>query len=190
MAFRDNAGRAWLIRSRNPSLRRIHPIHSPASRARWDNTQDTPLPPEMKVGDNPLEGVVLDYYLTSPATSEITLTIADAAGHTVREYSSVPPAVDPTMPNVPDYWLASPAVLPKTAGMHRVAWDLRYADPPTLNFGYSGTLLEYREYTLSWHALPGLTPRSTLLGPMVLPGTFTATLKVDGKSYTQSMTVV
>ena len=29
---------------------------APASRARWDNTQDTPLPPEMKVGENPLEG--------------------------------------------------------------------------------------------------------------------------------------
>jgi hypothetical protein len=190
----------WILDDVSP-LRQIHaatastaPVYffkpSPTTRIRWDNTQDTPLPPEMKVGDNPLEGVVLDYYLASPAKDDITLTIADAAGHTVREYSSVPPAVDPTMPNVPDYWLASPAVLPKTAGMHRVAWDLRYADPPTLNFGYSGTLLEYREYTLSWHALPGLTPRSTLLGPMVLPGTFTATLKVDGKSYTQSMSVV
>ena len=39
-------------------------------------------------------------------------------------------------------------VLPTTAGMHRVAWDLRYPDPPTLNYGYSGTLLDYREYTL------------------------------------------
>ena len=36
---------------------------APASRARWDNTQDTPLPPEMKVGENPPEGAILDYYL-------------------------------------------------------------------------------------------------------------------------------
>jgi hypothetical protein len=59
-----------------------------------------------------------------------------------------------------------------------------------LNFGYSGTMLEYREYTLSWHAQPGLTPRSTLVGPMVLPGTYAATLTVNGHSYTQPITVV
>ncbi|HUL72606.1 MAG TPA: hypothetical protein VLT86_05860 [Vicinamibacterales bacterium] len=32
------------------------PVHffapSPASRMRWDITQDTPLPPEMKIGDS------------------------------------------------------------------------------------------------------------------------------------------
>src|SRR5262249_60394440 len=103
---------------------------------------------------------------------------------------SVPPPVHPSMPNVPESWLAPPAVLPKTAGMHRVSWDLRYADPPTLNFGYFGTLLDYREYTLNWHALPGLTPRSTLVGPMVLPGTYTATLTVGGRTNAQPITVV
>jgi hypothetical protein len=81
-------------------------------------------------------------------------------------------------------------VLPTTAGMHRVAWDLRYSDPPTLNYGYSGNLLDYREYTLSWHAIPGKTPRSTLVGPLVLPGTYTATLTVNGRSYTQPVPVV
>ena len=161
-----------------------------ASRARWDNTQDTPLPPEMKVGDNPPEGAIIDYYLAAPATGPVTLAITDAAGAVIREYSSVAPPVDPTMANVPEYWLAPPAVLPVTAGMHRFAWDLRYADPPALNFGYSGTLLDYREYTLSWHALPGMTPRSTLAGPMVLPGTYNVKLKVDGKSYTQPLTLV
>jgi hypothetical protein len=74
--------------------------------------------------------------------------------------------------------------------MHRIAWDLRYPDPPTLNYGYSGNLLDYREYTLSWHALPGQTPRTPLVGPMVLPGTYTATLTVSGRSYAQPITVV
>jgi hypothetical protein len=161
-----------------------------ASRARWDNTQDTPLPPEMKVGDNPPEGAIIDYYLAAPATGPVTLAISDAGGAIIREYSSVAPPVDPTMANVPEYWLAPPAVLPVSAGMHRLAWDLRYADPPALNFGYSGTLLDYREYTLSWHALPGMTPRSTLAGPMVLPGTYNVKLTVNGKSYTQPLTLV
>jgi photosystem II stability/assembly factor-like uncharacterized protein len=57
---------------------------SPASRARWDNTQDTPLPPELKVGDNPPEGAIIDYYLKSPASGTVTLTITDAAGATIR----------------------------------------------------------------------------------------------------------
>ncbi len=163
---------------------------SPASRARWDNTQDTPLPPEVKVGDNPLEGAVLDYYLSAAATGPLTLTITDAAGHVIREYSSVAAPPDTTMANVPEYWLVPRTPLPTGAGMHRVAWDLRYADPPTLNYGYSGNLLDYREYTLSWHALPGQTPRTTLVGPMVLPGTYTAKLAVNGRSYTQPVTVV
>ena len=161
----------------------------PASRARWDNTQDTPLPPEMKVGDNPPEGAIFDYSLKSNA-STVTLTVADSAGATVREYSSVAAPPDTTMKNVPDYWVAPPAVLPKTAGMHRVAWDLRYPDPPALNFSYGGSLIDYREYTLNWHALPGQTYTSTLVGPMVLPGTYTAKLTVDGRAYTQPVTVV
>ena len=162
----------------------------PASRARWDNTQDTPMPPEMVVGENPPEGAILDYYLAARPSEAITLTISDKAGGVIRAYSSVAPAPDTTMANVPEYWLAPPVVLPTTTGMHRVAWDLRYADPPTLNYGYSGNPLDYREYTLSWHAIPGRTPRKTLVGPMVLPGTYTATLTVDGRSYSQPLTVV
>jgi photosystem II stability/assembly factor-like uncharacterized protein len=163
---------------------------APASRARWDNTQDTPLPPEMVVGENPPEGAILDYYLAAPTSGTITLSITDAAGSVIREFSSVAPTPDTTMANVPEYWLAPPVVLLTTAGMHRIAWDLRYADPPTLNYGYSGNPLEYREYTLSWHAIPGRTPRTTLLGPMVLPGTYTARLTVDGRSYSQPIAVV
>ena len=59
------------------------------------------------------------------------------------------------MANVPEYWLMPPPVMPTSAGMHRMTWDLRYPDPPTLNYGYNGTLLDYREYTLNWHATPG-----------------------------------
>ena len=162
----------------------------PASRARWDNTQDTPVPPEMVVGENPLEGAVIDYYLPVAATGAVTLAISDAAGHVVREYSSAERPADRTMANVPEYWLAPPPVLATGAGMHRVSWDLRYPDPPTLNYGYTGTLLDYREYTLSWHAIPGRTPRTTLVGPMVLPGTYTATLTVNGQRFSQPIVVV
>jgi len=163
---------------------------APASRARWDNTQDTPLPPEMKVGDNPPEGAIIDYYLPTAASGTVSLTIADAGGATIREYTSVAPAPDTTMANVPEYWLAPPTALSTSAGMHRVNWDLRYPDPPALNYGYFGNLLDYREYTFSWHALPGQTPRTTLVGPMGMPGTYTAKLTVNGRTYAQSFDVV
>ncbi|HWJ55352.1 MAG TPA: hypothetical protein VNR90_04025, partial [Vicinamibacterales bacterium] len=60
---------------------------SPASRARWDNTQDTPLPPEMKVAANPPEGAIIDYYLKSAASGPVTLEILDGAA-VLRKYSS------------------------------------------------------------------------------------------------------
>ena len=159
-------------------------------RARWDNTQDTPLPPEMVVGDNPPEGAIFDYYLASPVSGPVTLSISDAAGRVIREFSSVAPPRDTVMPNVPEYWLAKPTVLSTSAGEHRLDWDLRYPDPPTLNYGYYGTLLDYREYTLNWHATPGHTYRSTIVGMMVLPGTYTAKLTVNGRSYTRPVTIV
>jgi photosystem II stability/assembly factor-like uncharacterized protein len=161
----------------------------PASRARWDNTQDTPVPPEMIVGENPPEGAILDYYLPKAASS-VSLTITDASGQIVRSFTSVAPPADTTMPNVPEYWIAPPTVMATSAGMHRMNWDLRYPDPPSLNYSYYGTALDYREYTLNWHALPGKTYRNTVVGPMVLPGTYTAKLTVDGNALSQSFAVV
>ena len=159
-------------------------------RARWDNTQDTPMPPEMVVGENPPEGAIFDYYLGSSASAPITLTLSDASGRVIREFSSVAPPPDTVMPNVPEYWLAKPTVLSTASGMHRINWDLRYPDPPTLNYGYYGTLLDYREYTLNWHATPGHTYRSTIVGIMVPPGTYTATLAVNGRKQSQQVTIV
>jgi photosystem II stability/assembly factor-like uncharacterized protein len=162
---------------------------APASRIRWDNTQDTPMPPEMIVGENPPEGAILDYYLPKPASS-VKLTISDQSGAVIREFTNVAPPPDTTMPNVPEYWIMPPTVLPTGAGMHRVNWDLRYPDPPSLNYGYSGNALEYREYTLNWHAIPGKTYRNTVVGPMVLPGSYVAKLNVDGVTLSQTFTVV
>jgi hypothetical protein len=161
----------------------------PASRIRWDNTQDTPMPPEMIVGENPPEGAILDYYLPKSASS-VKLTISDQSGTVIRGFTNIAPPPDTTMPNVPEYWIMPPTVLPTTAGMHRINWDLRYPDPPSLNYGYSGNALDYREYTLNWHAIPGKTYRNTVVGPMVLPGTYAAKLNVDGATLSQTFTVV
>jgi photosystem II stability/assembly factor-like uncharacterized protein len=160
-----------------------------AYRVRWDNDQDTPLPPEVPAGQNPPEGAIIDYYLKAPAKGTVTLSFYDAKGNLVREYSSVAPKPDTSMPNVPMYWFKPPVVLPTTAGMHRIAWDLRYPTPPSLTYSYFGNLLDYTEYTLTWHAIKGETPREQPVGPIVVPGTYQVRLTVEGETYTRELTI-
>lgn len=158
-------------------------------RVRWDNDQDTPRPPEVPAGDNAPEGAIIYYHLASSTTGPITLSIRDSNGNLVREYTNVapPPAL---MPNVPMYWFAPPEGLPTTAGLHRVLWDLRYPDPKMLPYGYNGGLLTYTEYTLTWHAVKGHTPRVQPPGPIAVPGRYEVSLTVDGHTYKQPLTLV
>ena len=158
-------------------------------RVRWDNDQDTPLPPEVPAGQNPPQGAIIDYYLKAPATGEMTLGFYDARGNLIREYSSVAPPEDKSQPNVPMYWFKPPVVLSTAAGMHRIAWDLRYPAPPSLTYSYFGNLLDYTEYTLTWHAIKGQTPRIQPVGPIVVPGTYQVRLTVDGQTYTRELTI-
>jgi photosystem II stability/assembly factor-like uncharacterized protein len=161
-----------------------------ALRVRWSNDQDTPLPPEVPRGQNPPEGAIIDYYLKNPAPGPITLSIYDGGGNLVREYSSTPsPSGDTLMPNVPAYWFGPPTVLPTGAGMHRIAWDLRYPTPKALSYGYFGGLLDYTEYTLTWHAIVGATPRVQPVGPIAIPGTYQIKLSVGGRTYTRELTM-
>lgn len=161
-----------------------------AIRWRWDNNQETPLPPEVPTGDNPPEGAIFDYYLKSVPADEITLTINDLQGNVIRRYSSkAQPAKDEMPRNVPDYWLAPAPVLPARQGLNRFAWDLRYPDPPALRYGYFGEKLAYQEFTLTDHAVPGLTPHQMPQGALVVPGEYEAVLSVAGKTYRQKITV-
>jgi photosystem II stability/assembly factor-like uncharacterized protein len=160
-----------------------------AVRVRWDNYQDTPYPPETPAGQNPPDGAILDYFLRTPSSSGITLKIYDSRGKVVREYSTQ--ANSPKLPpaNVPSYWFASPAALPNQAGLNRFIWNLRYPSPLSLPYSYFGGLLEYTEYTLADHAVPGATPVQQPQGPLVVPGSYTLELHVDGHSYRQPLTV-
>lgn len=158
-------------------------------RVRWDDYQDTPFPRETPAGENPPDGAILDYYLKNAATSELTLTVYDDKGNEVRQYSSEPKPVHLLPPNAPEYWFAPPAALPKDAGVNRFAWDLRYPTPLTLPYGYYGNLLEYTEYTLADHAVPGDTPSEQPRGPLVAPGKYTVELRYDGQTLRQTLTV-
>ncbi|MGB8065845.1 MAG: hypothetical protein WCF26_28430 [Candidatus Sulfotelmatobacter sp.] len=188
----------WVLDDITP-LREISPqitaadahLFAPATamRVRWENYQDTPYPIETPAGQNPPDGAILDYYLKTPTADDMTLTIYDGKGTEVARFSSEgkPAAYLPA--NVPSYWFAPEATLPKAAGVNRFVWNLRYPPPFSLPYGYYGKLLEYTEYTLADHAVPGLTPRLQPRGPLVLPGEYTIELRVGGQSLRQPLTV-
>ena len=160
-----------------------------AMRVRWEDYEDTPYPSETPAGQNPPDGAILYYYLKTPPPGDITLTIYDGKGAEIARFSSEakPSAYLPA--NVPTYWFSPDATLSKAAGVNRFVWNLRYPPPPSLPYGYYGKLLDYIEYTLADHAVPGLTPRLQPRGPLVLPGKYTVELRVGAHSYRQPLTV-
>lgn len=148
-----------------------------AIRVRRDANQDTPLPPEMPAGDNPPNGAIIDYYLKSAPSGDISLAIYDTAGNLVRQFSSAPmPVSNEPPPPVPSYWLAQPEPPTKNAGMNRFVWDLRYTPPMTLR----------HEYPIS--AVYGDTPADPR-GPLVVPGRYEVRLTVNGQTYKQPLRV-
>jgi photosystem II stability/assembly factor-like uncharacterized protein len=169
------------------------PVHfftpQTATRVHWDNHPDTPLQRDEPMAQNPPDGAFLYYSLTSVPKGEITLDVLDEKGTCIRHLSSVPEKETLPPANVPEYWFYPPVSLPAAAGINRFVWDLRYPHPTTLPFGFFGERLEYTEYTLPDHAVPGETPRFQPTGPLVSPGTYELVLTVEGKSYHQKLRV-
>jgi photosystem II stability/assembly factor-like uncharacterized protein len=151
---------------------------SPAVRWRWDDNADTPLPREVPAAKNPPDGAILDYFVGQQGGADAKIEITDSRGNLVRTYNSTAPEKSSLLPNVPEYWFAPPAVVDASHGPHRFVWDLRYQEPRILPYSYYGNFLDYIEYTLADHAIPGETPRNQAPGPLVAPGTYTVTLTV------------
>jgi hypothetical protein len=147
-----------------------------ALRVRWNTNTDTPLPPDEPMGENPPDGVPIDYLLRAPAT-KVALEVMDEAGKVVRRFASDasrPPPRDEG--NVPRYWIRPPAIPPLQAGFHRFVWDL-HGDPPDV--------LE-PAYTIA--AIPGNTPREPR-GPWALPGRYTVRLIAGASTLTQPLQI-
>jgi photosystem II stability/assembly factor-like uncharacterized protein len=146
-----------------------------AYRVRWNMNTDTPLPQEEPAGQNPPDGAIIDYYLKDDAHSIVSLEILNAAGKQLRIYKSndtlysVPPV------NIPLYWIRPQQILSATKGAHRFIWDL-----------HTQPLDAAPSYAIA--AIYGQTaPNPT--SPWVMPGTYKIKLTVDGKSYTQPLTI-
>ena len=151
-----------------------------ALRWHWNRNPDTPLPPEVPAGKNPPDGAIVDYYLAPSAQGPVTLEILDSKGELVRRYSSTdkPPSMEKLAAEhpIPMYWVRPTQILSAEAGMHRFVWNVHYAPPQALEYEFPISAI--------FHSTP-LVP----LGAWALPGSYTVKLMVDGKSYTQPLTL-
>ena len=149
-----------------------------AVRVRRNINTGTPFTPESPHGPNPPEGAVI-YYNLGTAASHISLDVLDATGAVVRHFASDPiPGIPEPEPPVPLEWIFEPQPLPTSAGMHRINWDLRYEMPPAF--------IHYLAHVTG--AVVGDTHWGGE-GPLVIPGTYTLQFNVDGKVYSQPVTV-
>lgn len=186
----------WILDDLTP-LRQVGPqmtgndafLFKPATaiRARWDNHPDTPLSVDLPAGENPPDGAIIYYYLKHK--SRVTLEIRDPRGNVVNRYSNTPAGSDNRLRNVPDYWFESPTTLSNRAGLNRVVWNMQWPAPNTLTYNFRGRHIDYIEYTLPDHAVPGETPMNQPPGPLVVPGTYEVILTVDGWTYRQPLIV-
>ena len=154
-----------------------------AIRVRWDMNTDTPLPPDEPGMPNPPDGAILDYYLGPDASGAVTLEILDSAGALVRRYSSTDPEtpVDLATLAVPAYWVRPPHSLPATPGMHRDLWDMHYT--PLAAAGGRGGGANYPMQAVLHDTAPSIT------SIWAAPGRYTVKLTVNGKSYSQPLTL-
>jgi photosystem II stability/assembly factor-like uncharacterized protein len=119
-------------------------------------------------GKNPPNGVVLYYSLKNKPTSDVVIRFLDPAGKLVNEVSSKAEVKEAPALEEDEDRRAQPK--PSTAvGLNRFVWDMRYADATK----FPGLIM--------WAA--------NLRGPVIVPGTYTAELIVDGHTERQKFVV-
>ena len=136
----------------------------------------TPTQKDEPAAENAPAGAIVDYYLKTASAGPVTIEIQNAAGATIRRYSSADPApaVDPSTLAVNAIWQRAQDPPSAGAGMHRFVWDLRPAPPEGGRGRGDG----------------GGTGGGGRGGrPPVPAGGFSVKLTVNGRSYTQPLTV-
>ena len=146
-----------------------------AIRVRWNMNNDTPLPPEEPAGENPPDGAIIDYYLSSNSSTPISLEIRNDKGVVVRTYSSTDTFYKIPAVNIPLYWIRPQQILSTEAGAHRFLWDLKYAP---LNVPAQYPIAAVANNT---------APESS--APWVLPGNYTLRFKLGSKVVEQVINV-
>ena len=126
----------------------------------------TPSPKDEPLASNPPSGAAIDYVLGAHVKS-VELSIR-ANGKLVRRYTSKDPApnTDPAKSGYAPEWIPQPSRLETTRGMHRFVWPIRYPKPAAL--------------------AESETDGDGVWAP---PGRYVVELVVDGRTFTQPLTV-
>jgi photosystem II stability/assembly factor-like uncharacterized protein len=165
-------GRAFWIMDDVTPLRQIDSLTAPALfrpaaavRVRPAGFTGSPMPKDEPMASNPPSGAYIDYSLASAATQPVVLEIFDKNNALVRRYSSADtaPKPDPAKLRTAAEWFAIPSTLSASAGAHRFVWPIRY---PAAN---------------------ARTPYSD--GVWAPPGNYKVVLTIDGKTFTQPLTI-
>ncbi len=141
-------------------------VHLFAPRPAYRFREITPpasLANDPATGDNPPYGASINYFLKSEPAGEVAITILNPEGTVVRRLRG-----------------------PKSAGLNRVHWDLRYE--PTREVRLRTPPLYVPDVTFSpdgTRSAPG-AGRLSILAP---PGTYTVQVSVGGKQFTQKLEV-
>ncbi len=146
-----------------------------AYRVRWSMYTDTPLPQEEPAGENPPDGAIINYFIKENAKSEVILEIFNAVGQSVRRFSSLDKPYKIPDVNIPLYWIRPQQILSGEAGAHRFVWDLHYKPLDVSP--------QYPISAIYQNTVPDPT------SPWVLPAIYTVKLTVNGKTYSQPLTV-
>src|SRR5712691_4598175 len=151
---------------------------SDAIRVRRNVDYNTPFPKEEPQAPNPPPGAIIYYSLGTKPSADIAIDVLNARGNLVRHLTSASstPVREAARAPMEQFWLAPPTALSVNIGLNRVAWDLRYDTPPAF------------AHVFAFYGNPGSTP-ALPEGPLALPGVYTIRLRVDGKPYTQTLTV-
>ncbi len=153
-------------------------------RVRWTMYTDTPVPQEEPAGENPPDGVIIDYYLSKNAQ---TISLEIIGPYTeikasfywgkrfIRKYSNTDTMYKIGEVNIPHYWIRPQQILSSEPGHHRLLWDMKYT-PLNLPVSYpiSATYMNTE-------------PNPT--APWVMPGDYVAILTADGVSDTTLFTI-
>lgn len=136
-------------------------------------------PPNM--GSNPSTGATVYYWLKNKPEGEVTLEFLNADGKLVKKFSSKAAPKPHAETELPPADVAAQEeaaegprrggvqLAPANQGLNRFDWDLRYPDATT----FPGIIL--------W--------AGSVRGPMVVPGSYTVRLTVNGKTQSEKFEV-
>ncbi len=118
-------------------------------------------------GENLPRGVLISYYLGAAPECKISLSISDADGSLLREFTSLDDAERQKQKEKPD---RSMLYLSANDGWNRFIWDMRLPTSP---------------------AIDGKDPQfERMPGPTVPPGAYQLTLRVGGEEHSQSFNLI